>query len=274
MKKILLCLCILSLFSACKENLLEIPCLSCKDTTPPPPDVKKVVIEEFTGVRCKSCPGGSIALKDLQEIHGENLIVVAIHSGDFSPPLPTSTFDFRTDDGEKIFDFLGAPDGYPSAVINRNKFGGNFLQQGQDAWSGYINQELTETTKVKLDITKSYDPGTRVLSINLGIDVKEDMPGDYKYTLLITESGIVDLQNVDGVMVPDYVHNHVLRDVLTAHNGDLIAENLVAGARIEKTLNFVLPSDWIAENCTIVGHLSETGVGKHILQAEQVGIIN
>ena len=272
MKRIFLFLFAILLFSACKENMPEIPCLSCNGTTGPvSPDAKKVLIEEFTGVRCVQCPGGSKAIEDLLLIHGERLIAVSIHAGDFSPPFPNSAYDFRTDDGTQLIDFLGAPDGYPSAVVNRNKFGGNSLQQGQDNWNGYINQALQGDAAVNLDIAKSYNSGSRELSLTLTITVNEDLTGDHSFTLLITESGIVDLQyDADQGLITDYTHKHVLRDVLTQFSGDLITENLTKGAKIEKTFSYTVPEDWVATNCRLIAHLSESGTSKKILQVAEV----
>ena len=40
--------------------------------------LRQVIIEEFTGVRCVNCPAGSSAIQDLLAIHGERLVAVSM----------------------------------------------------------------------------------------------------------------------------------------------------------------------------------------------------
>ncbi len=271
-----LALCTMVLFPACDESSPEIPCLSCDGPTGPvPPDAKKVIIEEFTGVRCVQCPGGSKAIEDLLLIHGERLVAVSIHAGDFAPPLPASSFDFRTTDGDQLLNFLGPPEGYPSAVINRNKFGNNILQQGQGSWNNFITQALEGDAKVNIDMSQSYDSGSRELSLTSTITVNETLEGNYNYAVMITESGIVDAQDdADQGLILDYVHKHVLRDILTKADGDPLTENLTQGTVVEKQLTYVLPADWVASKCNVIVLVSNAGATKEILQVEESKITN
>ncbi|MFK8103174.1 MAG: Omp28 family outer membrane lipoprotein [Saprospiraceae bacterium] len=272
-----LALCAMVFFTACDENSPEIPCLSCGNNNggPVAPDAKKVIIEEFTGVRCVACPGGSKAIEDLLDIHGDRLVAISMHAGDFSPPMPSSTYDFRTADGDQLLDFLGSPDGYPSAVINRNKFGESILQKGQNKWNNFITQSLEGPAKVNIDLDKSYDSGTRVLSITVKIKANETLDGNYNYSVLITENGIVDAQlDADQGLISDYTHKHVLRDVLTKADGDPITESLTEGAVIEKSLSYTLPNDWVAGKCTAIVLVSDAGTTKEVLQVEQTKIAN
>jgi len=67
------------LFVGCTENKPIIPCLSCETTTNPVnPEtvVKKVLMEEFTGVRCVNCPQAKLEIDNLQSenLFGENFI--------------------------------------------------------------------------------------------------------------------------------------------------------------------------------------------------------
>ena len=111
-KKILLFTFLTLSISACTEIAPVVPALGDR----------KVLVEEFTGVRCVNCPAGASELDNLRGIYGDRLVVVSVHAGEFSPPFSDSRFDFRTPEGEALEKRLGAPLGYPTAVINRKQF--------------------------------------------------------------------------------------------------------------------------------------------------------
>ena len=96
---------LLAVSSCCfNETSPVIPCLSCDDGGDGPDTtevVKKVLIEEFTGVRCVNCPQGSAEIENLLSIHGDKLVAISIHAGFFAPPYPESLYDLRTPDGDK-----------------------------------------------------------------------------------------------------------------------------------------------------------------------------
>jgi hypothetical protein len=48
---------------------------------------RQVLIEEFTGVRCVQCPAGAAEIETLLALHGDQLVAVAIHAGDFFASL-------------------------------------------------------------------------------------------------------------------------------------------------------------------------------------------
>lgn len=246
---------------------------------PEPPDLtdqpRNVLIEEFTGVRCVQCPAGSALIEDLLAVHGNQLVAVSIHSGIFSPPYEDSQFDFRTDAGDAILTYLGEPLGYPSAVVNRKLFEGEFdLQLGDGLWAGFISDEKALPPKVKIGVTPAYDEATREVKMTVFMLPAETITEEARLSIMFTESGIVDLQKVPGLGTPkpDYVHKHALRGMATDFTGDIIGADLTAGALIEKEYTFKLPDEWVAENCHIIAFVSLSG-NKEVLQAVQVGVI-
>ena len=127
--KIISLVILMSLMLACEESKPIIPCLSCDTPTiAPTPNstVKKVLLEEFTGVRCVNCPQAQTEIKNLQSegVYGDNLIAISYHAGFFSNPYNESQFDLRTTEGEEILNFLETPLGFPSGVVNRRVFEG------------------------------------------------------------------------------------------------------------------------------------------------------
>ncbi|MBI1224429.1 MAG: Omp28-related outer membrane protein [Bacteroidetes bacterium] len=238
---------------------------------------RQVIIEEFTGVRCVQCPAGSAFIQDLLAIHGEQLVAVSIHAGDFSPPYSASQYDFRTEEGDQLLSYLNEPFGYPSASVDRKLFPGkSSLQLGQGDWAGSIASELEIAPKVRIAIEPSFDAGTRKLTADVTLYIDQAISdADVRLSIMLTESEIHDLQLKPGSSspVPDYTHRHVLRDMLTSYSGDPITETLSQGAEISKSYNFTMPAEWKEENVEIVAIVSLAGASKEVLQAHQVHVV-
>jgi hypothetical protein len=265
------------LFIACDE-VSPIVTGSMGDNTgggPVEDQLRQVLIEEFTGVRCVQCPGGAIAIEELLGIHGEQLVAVSIHAGDFSFPYNDSQYDFRTNEGNQIINYLEKPAGYPSAVVNRKKFEGQFnLQLNQGDWAGSIASELALAPKVRINIEPDYDLASRQLTANVTLFVDEAITyPDVHLSIMITESSIVDKQITPAGINTAYVHKHALRGMLTNWDGDPITEAMTPGAEIEKTYTFTLPDGWVPEKCEIVAFVSLAGTTKDVLQAHQVHLV-
>lgn len=236
---------------------------------------RQVLIEEFTGVRCVNCPAGSAAIEDLLVIHGERLVAISIHAGEFSNPYPESKYNFQTTYGDQIINYVGIPFGFPTAVVNRKKFEGNFgLQLGQGKWAGHIGEELLIPPKVKIGVTPDFDPVTRDLDIEVLMLVQEDiLEDDVRISLMITESGVKDYQLTPDGKQDDYSHKHILRGMPTNFDGNVIEETLVAGTQLTKNFTYNIPAEWSAEDCKVVAFVSLGGQIKDVLQAVQVPLI-
>ena len=244
-------------------------------TTPVDDQPRQVLIEEFTGVTCVNCPAGSAAIEDLIDDHGDQLIAISIHAGSFSDPYPESEEDFRTPEGSNILEFLGSPLGYPTAVVDRKIFDGEFdLQLFRSQWAGFIAEQLTEEPKVRIAISRDFDETSRELGVTVGIYVQETVEAsDVRVSVMILEDDVVDVQLTPDGKDYDYSHKHVLRDMMTAYDGNLLSEPLTQGAVIERDFNMTLPESFVAEHCSIVAFVNLGGETKEVLQANKVKVV-
>lgn len=258
-------------FTSCNENTLQIPCVSCDvDEVPVEDEEKKILIEEFTGVRCVQCPGGSAELENLLDIHRERVVVVSIHAGPLTTPYDDGN-DFRTEEGEALMAFLDFPEGFPTAVINRKRFENETtLQLGRTTWPGYVTAEKELLSDIILDLALDYNPSTRELIAKTSIQPLRTISENTHLSIMILETDIVGHQEAPEGFKEDYVHKHVLRDMLTPFDGEPITESLTADASIEKRHNIILPSDWDSNNISVVVFVHGEGSNREILQVEQM----
>lgn len=265
---------------ACTENKPIIPCLSCDNSTNPiNPEtvVKKVLMEEFTGVRCVNCPQAKIEIDNLQSenLFGEKFIAVAYHAGFFSRPYNNSKNNYRTDQGDVLIEFLDQPIGFPSGVINRKLFSGEADLQIEAfaTWGGFVGQELEEAAMMSLDLATTYNASNRILNVSVGITPLQNISDDLNLSILITEDDIVDVQLTPEGIVEDYAQTHVFRTMITNTLGDPITDALVANQSTSNIYSFILPTEWVAENCKVVAFVHQAIESKEVLQVEEVAII-
>ena len=257
---------------------------SCLEEIGPSVTIEKtdriVLIEEFTGVRCVNCPQGSAEIQALLNTYGESLIAISIHAGTFSDPYSDSNIDFRTDDGTELIGYLNAPStgpaGYPAAVVNRKLHNGAGQDRAvfQSSWSGIIGNELQLKADVQIELNKSYDPVTRVLTINPTLFFQEDIPGDVNFTALITQDSIVDVQLDQAGKDYNYVHKHVLRDVITgSYSGDLVGTDIAKDKLETLNYSYTIPTEWNAKKCNIVVFVNRNnGATLDVLQAAEAHV--
>lgn len=233
-----------------------------------------VLIEEFTGKGCTNCPKGTRELENLLSIYGDKLVVVSIHANFFANPqfFPLGKYDLRTDEGEQLFNYLGPVFGYPSAVVNRRKLNNDF-QHGANVWAGLVAQESAIDPRVEFIISRIYDEVSRQLYVLVEGRAKSEITNPVRISIMLAESGIIDAQDdaEAGGIVEDYVHNHVLRDMLTPYDGQPLASSLSAGEEFQAEFTYSVPAEWDAGHCNIIAFVSMHASGDiSVLQAGEI----
>lgn len=238
-----------------------------------------VLMEEYSGGKCAPCAGAHAEIENLLGAYPDNLIVVTMHTfiGGQGNPVEGSQYDFRNEDAHTIMEFTAVPIGLPSGVIDRTLFDGEeSLQVQRGGWAGHIAEEVAKAPKLGLSVETTYDDATRQLDISIGGLPYENITGDVRLTLVITESKIVNPQYTENGIVDEYIHNHIFRDAISAAEGDAMG-NLSANEAFEKKYQYTLPEEdgggpWIAENCTVVAYISvndNANGTKTVLQAAE-----
>lgn len=255
------------LIASCKEEPIQIPDLSV--------GARRVLIEEVTGVNCVNCPDAARELANLQNQYGkENLILVGIHAGqDFSKPIPGSQYDFQTNDGYAMTAFVGDLFGVPAAAIARSQKPTDDSPFILSGWAGRIADEFQEDYKIGMFVNNVYDDESRTLDITVSIGPELSYSEELRLTVLITEDSIQDAQ-LDGLInVPNYLHRHVLREVISKTDGDPLVGGLTAGQLILREYNITLPANWVDHRCSVVAFVHRNGTpDKEVLQVAEAHV--
>ncbi|MEO1437066.1 MAG: Omp28-related outer membrane protein [Bacteroidota bacterium] len=266
MKKWILFIALAWSFAACDEIPPTI------NLTPPE---RKVLVEEFTGVLCVNCPEGAERLEALLEIHGENLIVVSIHSGFFAMPHQTSQFDFRTSEGEALDGLVGPVTFYPSASVNRKLFAGeNSRIVNANSWAGYIQEELSRPSPIQMTINAEMDALTRTVSGDVELIYFEDLIDPTRLTIYLLETNITDSQIGEDGLETDYIHRHVLRKAITPFDGQVLTNTVVSDQIQRIPFSSSIDENWHLPNLSLVAFVSTSSPNFEVQQVEQVKLAN
>lgn len=222
----------------------------------------KILIEDFTGQRCVNCPNASDEILRLQELYGEDaLIVVSIHSGPLGFHTNSHFLGLSTNTGDIYYTHWGV-EYLPIGMVNRSKL------LSPSAWSAQIRDELQQ--KASVDIHVATELEGHKLSIRtevLGID--GNTKG--KLQLWVVEDSITAFQLMpDGTRCDDYIHRHVFRTAINGTWGEDI--NMKEGEQIIKEHNDVILADeWDINHLSIVAFVYDNN---HVKQINQVKLKN
>jgi hypothetical protein len=269
-KNILFAFLVAILFSTCKEETVYVPPLSGGNNQQPTGGERNVLVEEFTGVKCVNCPDGAAEIANLKKKYGERLVPISIHAGFFAKKLPESKYDLKAPQSTSLLNMLSEPEGYPAVVINRKTLGVNntFPVIGLSKWAGLIELEAKEQAKALLQLESTYSDTDRKLKVSVSITPTTTLVGEYHLSIMLAENNIIDAQVILGKGTdPNYVHQHVLRDMLTNFDGLKIAEPLTKGATIKKEFEYTIPANFKAEDCEVIAFLNQAASSKEVIQA-------
>lgn len=242
--------------------------------TPESPQDKIVLIEDFTGAACVNCPEAHEAIAAAIAAHPGRVAAIAEYNY-FGDPLYIDQI-LLTPEAEALDDdYLGPVSGHPASFIDRVDFSSDgYLAEPPENIGSYATQRLSEVPPCNIYAVKNYDAATRTLNLTVTIKYTSDVNLTNHISVSLAESGIIAAQIVSGVgEVEDYVHNHVLRKMLTYYAGDNLPEDNVAGRVYVFEYSTVLAENWNADNMTAVifVHNFESD-NKDVLQAAEISV--
>lgn len=223
------------------------------------------LIENFTSQQCVYCPYGHDVLEALTSLRPD-LAWVGVHASGMGNDI------FVTDETDAVANFQAAS--YPTASFNRMYINNTQINdQGTLAIGiGYqptYAQAAAEMLSGVIDELNASIPAFATVAIqstlngkDLNIKVYGDAVEEFKnyvgddavVTVYLLEDGLVGAQISPTGNVPNFVHNNVLRDVVTNNvYGDAI--NWTGATTYQNEFNVTLDDSWNAENMRVVAFI-------------------
>lgn len=289
MKKLILLATFISLaFFSCKdkEGDLNPNDSGTQNLASSTPENRTVVLEEYTGVRCTYCPDGHRRAQSFADAHPGKVILINVHTGNYATPSPGWP-DFTTNYGAALAtkSGMGQPGtGYPGGSVSRNTFaseptvtsykmaaGAQYTLLNRGGWWNSTNSTspagdiiLAKPAPVNVGIkVKSYNEATREVKLMVELYFTETVSDGALLNVALLESEVKGKQIDAGVTNANYMHKHMLRDLLTGQWGESIsAAECVKGNRVKKEYTYVIAAkdknsvDINVANCDFAAYVS------------------
>lgn len=225
---------------------------------------KRVILEEYTGETCPNCPRGILAIENMENILGDKLIPISIHTYTGDRYSSTALTDYSN-----FLNLLAAPTGR----VNRGAISSPLYSDGvtsyftgteaDKTWLDYVQEELSvpadadvEIAPVATDgklgelvvpVTVRYALDAKDVNVNIFAVVLEDnLPGVQSNNLGGLEGEIYGEWGKGGRYEGSSVnilYKDVARECITANGGDqgLLPQNMEAGKEYVATITAGFP---------------------------------
>ena len=253
---------------------------------------RKVLLEDYTGHTCGNCPKAADAAEAVVQLYNDRVVVLGVHAGFFSIPVPPAplpsgapqgsySMDFRTTEGtlwDNPQNFGISTVGNPNGMVNRKTFNGNRVVSYSN-WASAVQTILNDSADIGTKIFTGYNSTTRAVNITVrGKFYNANITNNLKLVVLISESNIITWQTDYAITannhVPDYNHKHVLRGTVNGAWGELFASSLTpAGTTLEKNYTYTLNNSLNENNCSVVAFIYDENTWE-VLQADEVKILD
>jgi hypothetical protein len=212
------------------------------DPKPASTDFKtRALITEFTTVGCSACPSMKETLHSIESdaTVADKAVFTECHSG-----LVNRVADpcYLHNNAFEEFCVIG---GFPTVKLD---LAGTYNNGNRHDLRG----DISEVAAAK----EAFAPGIAVNSVLKDgnvvakVTVKAKVVSSYRVGAFIVEDGIV----AEQTGVHDYVHNNVVRAVLTSEKGDKLNDNLplTVGVEAKASKTFTLSPEWKKENLRVI----------------------
>lgn len=179
---------------------------------------RRILLENFTGTDCSNCPDGHKYIEVAIAGREEGYALVSHHSGYYPDP-------FTMQESESYTYFFGGSPFAPGVMANRS-----VLREGDTkivyeannrSYTNAVVDAFAESQPyVGVEVFTALDEQCRRLDVKVDLFTYV-MPseGEHRLTVFLTQDSLIYAQAGGS---PSYVHNHVLRGVLTATWGDAV----------------------------------------------------
>ena len=228
---------------------------------------QKTLVEQFTSAGCPNCPYGYNFLNALNAKRND-LAWVSVHTdygkikdeyttteGDNLVVLEVSVFPSASFNRAYIAEPNLNPNGTTAISIGIND---SYVDSYSTAFSNMIdNINSSIPAFASVNIATTYDKTTRKLKINVSGEGNNNVKSilrDDVVCVYLTEDGLTGLQLSGSKRIPNYPHDHVLRDVVSANFGDAI--NWTGANTYSNEYEVTLDNSWNADNMNVIAFIS------------------
>jgi len=239
--------------------------------------VRKVLIEDFTGFLCPNCPTGAAEAKRLKNLYPGQVLVMAVHTGQFAIPDPSEGYsqDFRTPTGDAIAAFYQIT-AFPNGLISRTPYRSTTVLY-YDTWAAAIDSLTHLTPDMDIQIINEMDTASKKLCTHIQTRFLKTTQKQLMLAVYLIEDSIHTKQKNNNPSIgtrpemADYTQLHVLRKAINSTWGSVIAttsDTMKVDKKVYRSYSLVLDASWKPKHCAVIAFVYDAN-SKAILQAEE-----
>ena len=262
-------------FCGFEEYDFELNDTTYNDTTS---NIRKVLLEEYTGHLCGFCPPESkrLVAKTDNELKGK-AIVMSIHAANFAALVNSKgyTTDFTTLEGNDLHERYKGGNTAPSLMMNRS-----YTPASASQWDGKLDSldksgYYTDPV-VKFKVRNIYNETIKTGRVDIDIEFLKDFLGtSFVIGVYITEDHIIAKQKYYGQNpedVDNYDHRHAIRTAATPTFGaSFVSGDITTNQKESSSFCYELQDEWNPDNCSVIIFLGNAD-NNQIFQAEEVHV--
>ena len=217
------------------ERLIEVPI--AVDSSE-----RRHLLVEYTGFRCVNCPKAAEAAAALQDVYGEQLIVVSMHPASNPFTQGAAQYDYTCPAADVYYQHMGgtATTPFPTGNID-------FVEQENGWLSDYTEWPALLAKRMNLPAA------VHITAHKNELTLFAEQAQTCQLAIWLVEDSVPGVQAMpDGSVDKAYYHRHVLRGTV----GDPWGETISVGQQQTKhTVNIEIPEGCDPKHCSAVAVL-------------------
>ncbi len=215
--------------------------------------IKKVLLVDFTAIKCVNCPEAHEIIKQIETIHQGQVVPIAFHVTNLARPSGDYVTDLRTDEGNEIattFDIFETPVGMIDA------FDKNQIKQRSE-WAAIVDSCINNEAEVGLKI--QYSLSDNKLNVNVTMKSFQNLNNNPLLCVYLLEDSIITRQaSNDSGYIENYVQMNVFRKSITNVWGEQVSGLTNSGKEITMKYTTTLSDKYKPNHCKIVAFLKNS----------------
>lgn len=237
-----------------------------------PTAVKRTsLLIEYSGWQCVNCPTAAEEAHRLQELYGENLVVVVMHpeSNPNTRHNNKPALNYTCPEADSIYIMMGGTNTtpFPTGNINMVKEPTKGYFFDYDQWATLVSQAYATPKPMLLSVEAKGYANSRDIWMAVDMSNLDTKAVEATLQVWLTEDSVIGSQKKPDGTDKEYAHNHLMRASITPIWGESIQLDVHIPHQI--VYEYTLPEKVVKENCNIVAILSVNG---EVVQATETRI--
>ena len=237
-----------------------------------PSAVKRTsLLIEYSGWQCVNCPTAAEEAHRLEQLYGEELVVVVMHpeSNPNTRHNNKPALNYTCPEADSIYLMMGGTNTtpFPTGNVNMVKDETKGYFTDYDKWATLVSQAYAAPKPVLLSQEIDHIDENK-LSIAVDITNLDTIAMDATLQVWLTEDGVIGSQKKPEGTDKEYEHNHLLRASISPIWGNKLS--IDAHMTQQVVYEYTLPEKVEKNNCYIVALVSVNG---EVIQANQTSVL-